>query len=213
MPLYRTLINRTLIPCLVSAMALLTAAMLPASASDRQSVAITAVGSLISDVEAMLETPDADRDTRHGAITALLDTHFAMDSIAAFSTGPYWRAATPDERETYKSVFRDVLVGTILNNFDQLNGLTYTPGKATPKGDKFVIVSGKFTDVTGARPPVAVNWRVLTRTGKPVQLFDIEIENLSLLVTQQQENVAVIRKNKGQFGALIAVMQTRLSAP
>ena len=213
MPLYRKLINRTLITCLVSGVALLTATMLLASASDRQSAAIAAVGALIGDVEAMLETPDAERDTRRGAIKALLNAHFAMDSIAAFSTGPYWRAATPDQRQTYKTVFRDVLVGTILNNFDQLNGLTYTPSKATPKGDKFVIVSGKFTDVTGARPPVAVNWRVLTRTGKPVQVFDIEIENLSLLVTQQQENVAVIRKNKGQFGALIAAMQTRLSAP
>ena len=213
MSLYRKLINRTLITCLVSGVALLTATMLLASASDRQSAAIAAVGAMIGDVEAMLETPDSERDTRRGAITALLDAHFAMDNIAAFSTGPYWRAATPEQRQTYKTVFRDVLVGTILNNFDQLNGLTYTPSKATPKGDKFVIVSGKFTDVTGARPPVAVNWRVLTRTGKPVQVFDIEIENLSLLVTQQQENVAVIRKNKGQFGALIAAMQTRLSAP
>ena len=53
MPLYRTLVNRTLIPCLVSAMALLAAAMLPASASDRQSAAITAVGSLISDPTAV----------------------------------------------------------------------------------------------------------------------------------------------------------------
>ena len=204
---------RILIICLVSGLALLAVAMLPASASDRQSAAVAAVGSLIGDVEAMLETPDAGRDAKRGAITALLDAHFAMDSIAAFSTGPYWRAATPDERETYKSIFRDVLVGTILNYFDRLNGLTYTPGKATPKGDKFVIVSGKFTDVTGARPPVGVNWRVLTRTSKPVQVFDIEIENLSLLVTQQQENIAVIRKNKGQFSALITAMQTRLSAP
>ena len=204
---------RILLICLVSGLALLAVAMLPTSASDRQSAAAAAVGSLIGDVEAMLETPNAGRDARRGAITALLDAHFAMDSIAAFSTGPYWRAATPDERETYKSIFRDVLVGTILNNFDQLNGLTYTPGKATPKGDKFVIVSGKFTDVTGARPPVGVNWRVLTRIGKPVQVFDIEIENLSLLVTHQQENIAVIRRNKGQFSALITAMQTRLSAP
>ena len=44
-------------------------------------------------------------------------------------------------------------------------------------------------------------------------MFDIEIENLSLLVTQKQENVAVIRKNKGQFGALIEAMKARLGGP
>jgi phospholipid transport system substrate-binding protein len=73
-----------------------------------------------------------------------------------------------------------------------------------------VIVSGIFADSTGARPEVAINWRVITRKGKPIRLFDIEIENLSLLVTQQQENVAVIRKNKGQFSALIDVMRDRV---
>ena len=44
-------------------------------------------------------------------------------------------------------------------------------------------------------------------------MFDIEIENLSLLVTQKQENVAVVRKNKGQFIALIEAMRERLEAP
>jgi phospholipid transport system substrate-binding protein len=54
---------------------------------------------------------------------------------------------------------------------------------------------------------------VLTREGQPPRVFDIEIENLSLLVTQKQENVAVVRKNKGQFIALIEAMQARLGAP
>ena len=54
---------------------------------------------------------------------------------------------------------------------------------------------------------------MLTREGTAPKLFDIEIENLSLLVTQKQENVAVIRKNKGDFGALIDAMRARLEAP
>jgi phospholipid transport system substrate-binding protein len=187
-------------------------APVPAAATDQQDAATAVVEALISDVEALLEVKDASMDDRRSAITALLDAHFAMDTIAAFSTGPYWRAATPEERDEYKRVFREVLVSTILGNFDQLYGLEYTAGKATPKGDRFVVVSGIFADTTGARPQVAVNWRVITRKGKPVKLFDIEIENLSLLVTQQQENVAVIRKNKGRFSALIDVIRDRIPA-
>ena len=74
-------------------------------------------------------------------------------------------------------------------------------------------VSGTFTDPTGQRPAVKVNWRVLTREGAAPKVFDIEIENLSLLVTQKQENVAVIRKNKGEFVALINAMKDRLANP
>lgn len=58
-----------------------------------------------------------------------------------------------------------------------------------------------------------MNWRILTRAGEPPRVFDIEIENLSLLVTQKQENVAVIRKNKGDFLALINAMRERLEKP
>ena len=183
-----------------------------AAAADRQVAATAVVEALISDVEDLLAAKDVSMDDRRTAITAILDAHFAMDTIAAFSTGPYWRAATPEEREEYKLLFHEVLVSTILGNFDQLYGLEYTPGKTTPKGDRFVIVSGIFTDSTGARPEVAINWRVITRRSKPIRLFDIEIENLSLLVTQQQENVAVIRKNKGQFSALIDVMRDGVPA-
>ncbi|NCF48785.1 MAG: hypothetical protein GWP36_04620, partial [Bacteroidetes bacterium] len=42
-----------------------------------------------------------------------------------------------------------------------------------------------------------------------VKLFDIEIENLSLLDTQKQENIAVIRRNKGKFSALIDLIRER----
>ena len=198
---------------LVAGFAWFGAAILPASATDRETAAANVVDALIADVEVILAEQNPDAAARRDAVSRLLDTHFAMGTITAFSTGPYWRAATPQEREDYAVLFRDVLVGTVMSNFDLLNGLTYTPGTITPKGDRFVIVGGTFADTTGSRAPVAVNWRVLTREGKPIQIFDIEVENLSLLVTQQQENIAVIRQNKGQFAALIAAMDTRLSNP
>jgi hypothetical protein len=33
-----------------------------------------------------------------------------------------------------------------------------------------------------------------------------------MLVTQKQENVAIIRKNKGKFGALITAMREKLAS-
>ena len=139
--------------------------------------------------------------------------HNAVDLDQAVMESHLKAATDEAQRSEYGSLFREVLCGTIVRNFDKLNGLAYTAGGSSTKGDKFVIVSGTFTDTSGSRPPVAVNWRVLTREGKPPRVFDIEIENLSLLVTQKQENVAVVRKNKGQFIALIEAMRERLEAP
>ena len=197
------------------ALGLALAILLPlsAAADDRESEAASLVDQMIADLEAFLATDTGDVEARSAEIDRVLTSYFDMDSITRFSAGPYWRAADEAQRSEYGSLFREVLCGTIVRNFDKLNGLAYTAGGSSTKGDKFVIVSGTFTDTSGSRPPVAVNWRVLTREGKPPRVFDIEIENLSLLVTQKQENVAVVRKNKGQFIALIDAMRERLEAP
>ena len=193
--------------------ALLTLFPLTAHADARITGAGALVNSMISDLETFLATDTGDESARTAEIDRVLNTYFDMDSITRFSAGQYWRAASGEQKTEYGSLFREVLCGTIVRNFDQLQGLAYTADAATAKGDKFVIVSGTFTDTTGQRPAVKVNWRVLTREGAAPKVFDIEIENLSLLVTQKQENVAVIRKNKGEFVALINAMKDRLANP
>ena len=192
---------------------MLTLFPLTGIADARISAAGALVDSMISDLETFLATETGDESARTAEIDRVLNTYFDMDSITRFSAGQYWRAASSEQKTEYGSLFREVLCGKIVRNFDQLQGLAYTADAATAKGDKFVIVSGTFTDTTGQRPAVKVNWRVLTREGAAPKVFDIEIENLSLLVTQKQENVAVIRKNKGEFVALINAMKDRLANP
>ena len=201
---------------LASGLISLGVSLLPAglvSADDRQDAASALIDRMIADLKDFLATDTGDVEARTAEIDRVLGTYFDMESITRFSAGQYWRAADAAQRTEYGALFRDVLCGTIVRNFDQLDGLDYTAGPSSSKGDKFVIVSGTFTDTNGARPPVKVNWRVLTREGNSPRVFDIEIENLSLLVTQKQENVAVIRKNRGQFTALIDAMRTRLDTP
>ena len=193
--------------------AILTLFPLTAHADARITAAGALVESMISDLETFLATDTGDESARTAEIDRVLNTYFDMDSITRFSAGQYWRAASSEQKTEYGSLFREVLCGTIVRNFDQLQGFDYTADAATAKGDKFVIVSGTFTDTNDQRPAVKVNWRVLTREGAAPKVFDIEIENLSLLVTQKQENVAVIRKNKGEFVALINAMKDRLANP
>ncbi len=193
--------------------AMFTLFPLTAYADARITAASTLVDSMILDLETFLDTDTGDERARTAEIDRVLNTYFDMDSITRFSAGQYWRAASREQKTEYGSLLRQVLCGTIVRNFDQLQGLAYMADAATAKGDKFVIVSGTFTDTTGQRPAVKVNWRVLTREGTAPKVFDIEIENLSLLVTQKQENVAVIRKNKGEFVALINSMKNRLANP
>ena len=108
---------------------------------------------------------------------------------------------------------RDVVIGTVVRNFDQLSGLRFSTIDSQTKGDNMVLVRGLFSDSTGKRPPVSVGWRVITPAMAPAKVLDVEIENISMLVTQKQENITIIRQNEGRFSALIEAMRNRHKAP
>ena len=185
----------------------------PARASDQIAAANNVITSMIRDVETYLETDSGNVEKRTENIAKLLDTHFDLPGIARFSAGPYWRAASEQERIDYIRTMRDVVIGTIVRNFDQLSGLRFTTIDSQAKGDKMVLVRGSFNDSTGKRPAVSVGWRVITPATAPAKVLDVEIENISMLVTQKQENITIIRQNEGRFSALIEAMEKRQPAP
>ena len=186
---------------------------LPARASDQIAAANNLITNMISEVETYLETGSGSIEKRTENITKLLDTHFDLPAIARFSAGPYWRAANEQERSDYVQTMRDVVIGTVVRNFDQLSGLRFSTIDSQTKGDNMVLVRGSFNDSTGKRPPVSVGWRVITPTMAPAKVLDVEIENISMLVTQKQENITIIRQNEGRFSALIEAMSNRHQAP
>ena len=190
---------------------LLTA--LPARASDQIAAANNVITSMINEVETYLETGSGNFEKRTKNIAKLLDTHFDLPAIARFSVGPYWRAANEQERSDYVQTMRDVVIGTVVRNFDQLSGLRFSIIDSQSKGDNMVLVRGSFNDSTGKRPPVSVGWRVITPAMAPAKVLDVEIENISMLLTQKQENITIIRQNEGRFSELIEAMRKRHQAP
>ena len=186
---------------------------LPARASDQIAAANNLITNMISEVETYLETDTGSNEKRTKNIIKLLDTHFDLPAIARFSAGPYWRAANERERSDYVQTMRDVVIGTVVRNFDQLSGLRFTTIDSQTKGANMVLVRGSFNDTTGKRPPVSVGWRIITPAMAPAKVLDVEIENISMLVTQKQENITIIRQNAGRFSALIEAMRKRQQAP
>jgi len=170
------------------------------------------VTQMMIEVEDILAEDKADPTARTNRISALFDRYFDLPTIAKFSAGPYWRAADSAQQTEYQAAMRNVIINTVVNNFDQLSGLKFTQTDSQAKGSQLVLVSGTFTDKNQTKPPIAVGWRVVTNPPASPLILDVEIENISMLVTQKQENIAIIRKNEGQFVALIDAMKQRSQA-
>ena len=198
-----------LTPVLMLIASLLTVAQ-PAIADSHSAAAEAHIEAMIGSAKNLLAADLGDTTIRTKQVAELLDTYFDFPGITRFSAGQYWRAATSAEKQEYELVIREVIIGTVLRNFDQLKGLEYSHVNSTEKGSKLVLVAGRFSDTVGERPSILVNWRVTTLPGKPAKVLDIEIENISMLITQKQENTSIIRKNKGEFGALITAMREKL---
>ena len=178
-----------------------------AIADERLDASKTLVDEMAKAVKIAIEQDyDTDED-RIEAVNELLDTYFDFDGITRFSAGRYWKKATDEEKTEYKSLFRLVLTGLAARQFDQLKGLDYTVTDAVSKGKKLVLVTGVMKDPTGEQADAIVSWRVSTVPNKPPLIIDVEIENISMLITQQQENTSIIRKNGGKFSALNDVLR------
>lgn len=177
-----------------------------ALANDRLDEGVALVNSLVERIQTVIgdnpnQTPEQDQV--RAETNAIIDEFFDFDLVARFAAGQAWRSASPTEKSDYKTAFRRVLLALAETQFEYFRHIEYTHKTAISKGPKLMIVSGMVQDKTGEFPDAVISWRISTKAEKPVRIIDLEVENISMLITQQQENTAIIRQNGGSFQALI----------
>ena len=193
-----------------SAIMLLACAGGTACANDRVSEAEQLVTALINELEqTSLRDDMTDKDNKQ-VLNQLVESYFDVDAITRFSVGRYWRVATESERSEYAKLFRFVLLNQANEQVHKLRDLEFKPTTTNTKGDKLILVGGIIHDKSGEFPDVEIFWRIVARPDKPAKIFDIEVENISMLKTQQDENTTLIRRNAGRFSALIEALQEQL---
>ena len=182
-----------------------------AYANDRVSEAEHLVTALITELEQTSLRDDMTDEENKQVLDQLVESYFDVDAITRFSVGRYWRVATESERSEYAKLFRFVLLNQANEQFHKLRDLEFKPTTTNTKGDKLILVGGIIHDKSGEFPDVEIFWRVVARPDMPAKIFDIEIENISMLKTQQDENTTLIRRNAGRFSALIEALQEQLN--
>ena len=151
-----------------------------------------------------------NEDKKRAEFFHLINTFFDMDIIAKASTGPYWRTATSDEKERYTELITELIADVTASQLGNIKKFKFEFESAIPRGEKMVMVSGNLLIPEQSVSMVAIKWRVSFLNEKIAKIIDVEFENISMLVTQKQENIAIIRKNGGNFSALIKAIEYKL---
>ncbi len=171
--------------------------------------AVSLVNELLDEVSNIQKT-EISIEQRRADFLKLIYAYFDINIIAKASTGPYWRAATSDEKEHYTKLISELIADVTSSQLGDIDNFSFDFQSSIPKGDKMVMVSGNLLVPNQSIPKISVKWRVSTPDSDIAKIIDIEFENISMLVTQKQENVAIIRKNAGSFPALIEAIEGKL---
>jgi ABC-type transporter MlaC component len=176
--------------------------------TDRTQAAAEMVENLIFEIQDIAANVST-QDEIYLQADHIINRYFKYETLASFSIGPYWRKAKDEQKQRFLSAFREVIVEQAANNFDYFRSLEYRFLSAEKKGENWIIINGMVHDTTGQYPDAVVSWRISDKTGQELYIFDLSFENVSMLLTQKDENMAVIRQNKGSLDALNDLLEKR----
>jgi phospholipid transport system substrate-binding protein len=174
----------------------------PASAAGPDDF-IRTLGNQAIEVIRSSASPDQKRAYFHRA----LHQDFDLRSMSRFVLGPYWRGASESERQEFKGVLEAHLTRFYGQRLAEYNGesLRVISSRTEPGG---AMVSSEIIRPQG--PPIKVDWRLTTRNGV-YKITDVNVDGVSMALTQRSEFAGLIERNGGQLAGLLAKMGERRS--
>ena len=158
-----------------------------------------------------LTAPGITAEARRDKFRGLFREGFAINGIARFVLGRYWRSASEVCRTEYLALFEDVTVNTWADRFSEYSGQKFTVQDAVRapsahQAERVAIVRSTF--FTDPKTPIRIDWRVASR-GDIYKITDVSVEGISMANTQRDEFASVIRKNGGEIKSLLEILRQK----
>lgn len=152
------------------------------------------------------QTEKADR------FRTLFNKDLDLDFIGKFVLGRYWRTSTPQQRDDFVSVYRELNVQTWSGRFDEFKGKKFEFEGTSPTTNNDQIFVNSSVNMGQGQEPAKVIWRV-KQTGNDFKIVDIIIENVSLAITARNEYASFIKNAPGGVDDLIADLKRKIARP
>jgi len=149
-------------------------------------------------------------EQREKQFRAMLDTKFDMPRISRFVLGRYWTTASDQDKQNFQKLFEDYVVRAYAARFSQYSGEQVKVIGARPESETVTLVTSQIARDNGA-PPAKIDWRV-RKQDNDYKVVDIDVEGVSMLVTQREEFGSVIQRSGGTIAGLNKTLQERLAS-
>ena len=159
----------------------------------------------------VLSSPNGSLREREAKFRDMLRDDFAMDQIAQFVVGTYWRRMSPEQRDTYMKLFGEWVLKTYSVRLGGYSGEQFQVLTTTPAGQRDVLVKTRINKTGGEG--FNATWRV-RNAGDRYKIIDIYVEGVSMAITQRSEFESILQRHgvDGLLGMLQDKVQKLSSA-
>ncbi|HWC64429.1 MAG TPA: ABC transporter substrate-binding protein [Rhizomicrobium sp.] len=142
---------------------------------------------------------DQRRSQFEGFLLGLTD----MKRIADFTLGQYRRGASPADLAAFDAAFQNYAVAVYQSYFARYAGQTLKVTGSQQRAPDDFIVTTQLIDPTdrSGQPPLQVDFRVRTDTGKPV-VIDFSVSGIWLALEERDQFTSFLGQNGGNIQML-----------
>ena len=134
---------------------------------------------------------------------SLLKANADIRAIGLYSLGPYRKNLPKGAQAEYFSLVENYISKIFAQNAKKLAGQKLVTTGTKDAGDSVLVRSELQFGGGGGYP---VTWRLVKRGGG-FRIFDVNVDGVWLASTQKTNFVSVLRKNGGDFEALLAYLR------
>ena len=197
---------RLFLPALILAFAL---ALTGARAASTDPTAL--IQDLVRQALQTLTDKQATEEIRQDKFRALLKADFDMPRIARFVLGRYWNVASEPERQEFDKLFEQWVVRTYSTQFKDYSGEQVQVTGARAESDTSTLVASEIIRPNGAAP-VKVDWRVRKEDDGGYKIVDVNVDGVSMALTEREQISAVADRNGGSVGDLNKTLEKKLAS-
>jgi phospholipid transport system substrate-binding protein len=166
------------------------------------------INHLVNAALQVLAQPKTNQAQREQGFDRLLRENFDIPRIARFVLGRYWNTTSEPDRRKFIDTYREFIIKTYATRFGEYSGEIVRVTGSRAESSDVTIVNSEIVHPNGD-PAAKVTWRV-QQTGGDYKIVDVDVEGISMMLTQREEFASVIQRTGGTVTGLIQVMQQKL---
>jgi len=131
---------------------------------------------------------------RRAKLREIISPRFDFSEMAKRSVGPEWQNVSADERESFVTIFSDLLAKTYLARVEnvQRDTVTVDSQQVNPQEKKALVK----TTIRYKGDQFPIDYRLLQTGSGEWRVYDVIIENIGLVANYRNEFAGIIRKEK-----------------